>query len=101
VNGEPSTVNPKKGRVVVYGTSAFIKNTYLNLSGNRDLVLNSLSWLAEEEELIAIRPRQAKFTPLVLTASQGRLAFWLTIIFPPVAIIAIGVAVAVRRRRSS
>lgn len=101
VNGEPSTVNPKKGRIVVYGTSAFIKNSYLNLSGNRDLVLNSLSWLAEEEELIAIRPRQAKFTPLVLTASQARLALWGTVFFPPLAIIGIGVAVAVRRRRSS
>jgi len=95
VNGEPSTVNAKKGGIVAYGTSAFIKNTYLNLSGNRDLFLNSLSWLAEEEELIAIRPRQAKFTPLVLTASQARLALWGTVFFPPLA------TVAVRRRRSS
>ncbi len=97
-NGEPST---KKGRIVAYGTSAFITNTHLNLSGNRDLFLNSVSWLAEEEELIAIRPRQAKFTPLLLTAGQAQVAFWGTIIFPPLAIIGTGVAVALRRRRSS
>jgi ABC-type uncharacterized transport system involved in gliding motility auxiliary subunit len=98
---EPSTVHPKRARIVAYGTSAFIKNTYLNLSGNRDLFLNSVSWLAEEEELIAIRPREAKFTPLVLTANQARTAFWATLILPPFAMIGVGVAVAIRRRRSS
>ncbi|MEE9181537.1 MAG: Gldg family protein [candidate division NC10 bacterium] len=97
---EPSTLNQKKGRIVAYGTSGFIANTHLNLSGNRDLFLNSVSWLAEEEELIAIRPRQATFTPLVLTASQGRLAFWVTIVFPPLAIIGTWITVALRRRRS-
>ena len=100
LNHELSTVNPKKGRIVAYGTSGFIANTHLNLSGNRDLFLNSVSWLAEEEELIAIRPRQATFTPLVLTASQGRLAFWVTIVFPPLAIIGTWITVALRRRRS-
>ena len=101
LNPKPSTLKQKKGAIVAYGTSAFIKNTYLNLSGNRDLFLNSLSWLAEEEDLIAIRPREAKFTPLVLTARQARLAFWGAVVFPPLAIIGAGVAVALRRRRAS
>ncbi|MFQ5802904.1 MAG: GldG family protein [Candidatus Methylomirabilales bacterium] len=100
LNPEPSTLNQRRGRIVAYGTSGFIANTHLNLSGNRDLFLNSVSWLAEEEELIAIRPRQATFTPLVLTASQGRLAFWVTIVFPPLAIIGTWITVALRRRRS-
>ncbi len=100
VSREPSTVNRKKGRVVAYGTSGFIANTRLNASGNRDLFLNSVSWLAEEEELIAIRPRQAKFTPLVLTASQGWLAFWTTVILPPLAIVGTWITVFLRRRRS-
>lgn len=97
----PESGQEKKGRIVAYGTSGFIRNTHLNLSGNRDLFLNSVSWLAEEEELIAIRPRQAKFTPLVLTLRQNQLAFWGTFILPPLAIIGTGVAVAFRRRRSA
>jgi len=101
VNGEPSTVNKKKGRIVAYGTSAFIQNNYLGLSGNRDLFLNSVSWLAEEEQLIGIRPRQAKFAPLVLTANQARLAFWATLVLPPLAMIGTWVTVFLRRRRSA
>jgi ABC-type uncharacterized transport system involved in gliding motility auxiliary subunit len=99
-NGERPTVNQKKGRIVAYGTSAFIQNNYLGLSGNRDLFLNSVSWLAEEEQLIAIRPRQAKFTPLVLTANQARLAFWGILVLPPLAMIGTWVVVFFRRRRS-
>lgn len=100
VNPEPSTPNRKKGRIVAYGTSGFITNSHLHLSGNRDIFLNSVSWLAEEEELIAIRPRQAKFTPLVLTANQGWLAFWTTVIIPPFAILGAWITVFLRRRRS-
>jgi ABC-type uncharacterized transport system involved in gliding motility auxiliary subunit len=100
VKGEPSTGKQKKGRIVAYGTSGFIANSHLNLSGNRDLFLNSVSWLAEEEDLIAIRPRQAKFTPLVLTANQGRFAFWTTVIIPPFAVVGIWITIFLRRRRS-
>ena len=85
---------------MAYGTSGFIANSHLHLSGNRDIFLNSVSWLAEEEELIAIRPRQAKFTPLVLTANQGWLAFWTTVIIPPFAILGAWITVFLRRRRS-
>lgn len=100
-NDEPTAGKPKRGSIVAYGTSAFVQNNYLNLSGNRDLFLNSVSWLAEEEELIAIRPREAKFTPLVLTANQARIAFWLTVTLPPLAIIGTWVSVALRRRRAA
>lgn len=101
VNGERSTVIGKKGRIVAYGTSAFMQNNYVNLAGNRDLFLNSVGWLAEEEHLIAIRPRQAKFTPLVLTANQARLAFWGILVLPPLAMISTWLVVFLRRRRSA
>jgi len=99
-DGRPET-GDRKGRIVAYGTSAFVQNNYLGLSGNRDLFLNSISWLAEEEQLIAIRPRQAKFTPLVLTANQARLAFWGILVLPPLAMIGTWVVVFLRRRRSA
>ena len=38
-----------KARVVLVGDSDFASNAFLNLSGNRDFFLNTLSWLAEEE----------------------------------------------------
>ena len=44
---------------MVFGDSDFASNNYLNLSGNRDLFLNTVSWLAEEENLMPSGPRKA------------------------------------------
>jgi ABC-type uncharacterized transport system involved in gliding motility auxiliary subunit len=91
---------PKKARIVVFGDSDFASNNYINLSGNRDLFLNTVSWLAEEEHLIAIRPKESGsfFSPV--TAEQERLIFWLSMIALPLAVIGSGVATFIWRRQS-
>jgi ABC-type uncharacterized transport system involved in gliding motility auxiliary subunit len=91
---------PRKARIVVFGDSDFASNNYLNLSGNRDLFLNTVSWLAEEENLIAIRPKEGGqfFTPV--TADQERLIFWLSLVALPAAVVGAGVATFLWRRQS-
>lgn len=91
---------PGEARLVVYGNSAFASNNFLNFSGNRDLFLNSISWLAEEEEMISIRPREAKSTPIILSAMQGRMAFWLLVVVVPALFLISGTSVVLGRRRS-
>src|SRR5206468_7942670 len=46
-----------ESRIVVFGDSDFVTNGYLGIPGNRDLFLNSVNWLAQQENLIAIRPK--------------------------------------------
>ena len=50
---------PKKPetRLVAFGDSDFASNAALGITGNRDLFLNTVNWLAQQENLIAIRPR--------------------------------------------
>jgi ABC-type uncharacterized transport system involved in gliding motility auxiliary subunit len=90
-----------KARVVVVGNSTFATNAFLNLSGNRDLFLNTLSWLAEEENLIAVRPRDtARSAPVFLTAAQGQVLFYVPVVLVPLALAIAGVyAVRAQRRR--
>jgi len=77
--------SPKKGNLMVIGDSDFANNTYFNFSGNGDFFLNTASWLAEEETLIAIRPKERKDTPIHLTSDWGSAIFLIgTIIFPGV-----------------
>ena len=89
-----------KARVVVYGTSELAANQYLNIQGNRDFFLNTVSWLAEEEDLISIRPKDARQTPVFLTSQQAQAVFWLPVVILP-AIALVGGVVAVVRRRSA
>jgi len=87
--GAEKSPSAKKGNLVVLGDSDFANNTYFNFSGNGDFFLNTTSWLAEEESLISIRPRERKDTPLHLTSDWGAALFLTgTILFPGVIVLA-------------
>ncbi len=66
--------------------------------GNIDYFLNAASWLAKEENLIAIRPRTRKWSPITLTETQGNLTFILGIIAFPGLVILAGLRVWWKRR---
>ncbi|MEE2964672.1 MAG: hypothetical protein VX427_11075, partial [Acidobacteriota bacterium] len=68
------------------------------IQGNRDLFLNTISWLAQQENLIAIRPREPDDRRLTLTADQQRRVFWLSLLFIPAAALGAGVYTWWRRR---
>jgi ABC-type uncharacterized transport system involved in gliding motility auxiliary subunit len=92
----------KPGRLLVYGDADFASNLLLDYLGNRDLLLNSVNWLAGEETMLGARPpTQAPGTnQLFISASQGESVFWLGTVALPTAILALGLGgVALRQRR--
>jgi ABC-type uncharacterized transport system involved in gliding motility auxiliary subunit len=94
----PADRKGAKARVVLVGDSDFAANEFVNLSGNRDFFLNTLAWLAEEENLIAVRPKDSRPAPVFLTAAQGQMVFLVPVVLIPLAVI-VGGVVAVARRR--
>lgn len=106
VTYEAKEANPSEGelakeaRMVVFGNSRFASNEALNASGNRDLFLNSLSWLAEQEDLISIRPKERQGGgPVFLTAAQSRAIFFLPVVVLPGLVLLSAAAVYIRRRK--
>lgn len=87
-----------KARIVVYGTSNIVSNQFLNIQGNRDFFLNTVSWLAEEEDQISIRPKDTKQSPVFLTARQAQAVFLLPVVVLPGLVIVGGIVAVVRRR---
>ena len=98
--GVAAVATKDKARIVVYGTSNLASNQFLNLQGNRDFFLNTVSWLAEEEDQIAIRPKDAKQTPVFLSAEQAKTVFFLPVLVLPGLVLAGGIVAVVRRRAS-
>lgn len=90
---------PPEGRLVVFGDSDFANNTYLNLSGNRDLFLNVVSWLVEEEDLISIRPKSDIPHTISLTGKQMQVVFYLSVLLLPALGLLIGLGVWYQRRK--
>jgi ABC-type uncharacterized transport system involved in gliding motility auxiliary subunit len=87
-----------KARIVTYGTSNLASNQFLNLQGNRDFFLNTVSWLAEEEDQISIRPKDVRQSPVFLTAQQGQAVFLLPVVVLPMLVLVGGIVAVVRRR---
>jgi len=84
--------------MVVFGDIDFASNGYFDVSGNRDLFLNGISWLAQREELIGIRPRESENSRLTLTAQSARSIFFMVVLVIPGSVLLLGVSVWLRRR---
>ncbi len=97
--GESHESKPKKARIVVMGSSLMAANKYYKLQGNGDLFMNTLSWLAEDENLISIRPKSLKAQPFVLTARQASVFFVIPVVLLPLIWVGAGIVVYVYRRR--
>jgi len=80
-----------ESRLAVIGDSDFISNGVLGVQGNRDFFMNTVNWLAQQENLIAIRPREPEDRRLTLTADQQSRIFWLSVILIPGLVFAAGI----------
>ena len=68
------------------------------MQGNRDLFLNAVNWIAQQENLIAIRPREPQDRRITLTADQHQRIMLLSLLIVPGLVFAAGVYAWWRRR---
>ncbi|MGQ9684164.1 MAG: GldG family protein [Anaerolineae bacterium] len=96
------TGEAKHARLVVFGDADWVSNDVLQslqgYLGNADLFLNAISWLAEEETLISIRPSRPAERIVMLTAPQVQLVLYASIILLPGAVAVAGFWVWWKRR---
>ena len=99
VAGKYNTGQPNhEGRFVVFGSSRFAVNGYIKFGGNRDLVGNSLNWLAADEDMISIRPKDPEDRRIQLTNRQMGVVRYTTLILLPLLIALAGFSVWWQRR---
>jgi len=61
--------------------------------------MNTVSWLAHDENFISIRSKDPADRPLTMTESQGRLFSYVAVFLLPGSILAAGISVWMKRRR--
>ena len=95
---DETDATPPETRLVVIGDSDFATNGVVGIQGNRDMFLNTVNWLAQQENLISIRAREPEDRRLTLTADQQRRLFWLSMVLVPGLVLSTGVYTWWRRR---
>ncbi|MBK8165413.1 MAG: Gldg family protein [bacterium] len=89
----------RPGRLVVIGNSEFLNNATINQGANRDLLLNTVGWLAREEALIEVRGRDPLSQPVVLSKAQKEVYGWGAILGWPLLVGSLALGAMLRRRR--
>ena len=87
-----------EGRFVVLGSSSWAVNSFINFNGNPDLALNSMNWLASDEDLISIRPKDQDDRRITMTRAQFTWVQTISQFLLPLGVVIAGVVVWWRRR---
>jgi ABC-type uncharacterized transport system involved in gliding motility auxiliary subunit len=88
-----------EGRVVAIGDVDFASNQLLGFQGNQDFFLNSVAWLAEDADLISIRPKEPENQSLFLSRQVQQNVAWVALVLLPLFFVVAGVVTWWRRRR--
>ncbi|MFQ5579787.1 MAG: GldG family protein [Nitrospiria bacterium] len=93
--------NPDKNefRLVVIGDAGFGTNNHVRAMGNGDIFQNVVSWLAEEEDLVSIRPQEVVTSTLVLSPDQINMILYVSVLIIPSGVLMIGLFVWRGRRQ--
>jgi ABC-type uncharacterized transport system involved in gliding motility auxiliary subunit len=95
---EGENANKPETRLVVVGDSDFAANNVAGMGGNRDMFLNMVNWLAQQENLIAVRPRDPEDRRITLTSGQDTMITYFTLLILPGLIFIAGIQTWWRRR---
>ena len=87
-----------QGRFVVVGSSSWAANSFIKFNGNSDLALNTIDWLASDEDLISIRPKQEEDRRVTMTRAQMNWVRITSQFLLPLVVVFAGVSVWWRRR---
>jgi ABC-type uncharacterized transport system involved in gliding motility auxiliary subunit len=87
-----------QGRFVVVGSSSWIANRFFDWNGNGDLALNTINWLASDEDLISIRPKPEEDRRITMTHAQESWVRLTSQFLLPLIVVFTGVGVWWKRR---
>jgi len=96
-DGSPSPEGPRS-RIAVVGDSDFATNSFFHIMGNGTLFLNTVNFLAAQENLIGLQPRTADLPRVELTNRQMKGTFFLSVVLLPAGLAMVGTVVWWKQR---
>ena len=97
-NGDAAAMPTGRSRIAVVGDSDFATNSFFHILGNGTLFVNTVSYLAAQENLIGIEPRTYDLPRVNLTNRQMKGTLFLTIVLIPGILAVVGIGVWWKQR---
>jgi ABC-2 type transport system permease protein len=93
-------IGSKDVRVAAYGSSQFATNQGAQTAEHRDLLVNTLSWLTQDDDFIAIRPKDTTKSTLSLATGGATLNLLFISYIYPFLFLGFGAVYWMRRRQA-
>jgi ABC-type uncharacterized transport system involved in gliding motility auxiliary subunit len=98
--GYAGALELKNNRILIYGNSTFVINTYQKFPKNAGFFLSGLSWLLGRDEMITLDSPVVKESPVFINQHQIGLILYATVLFIPLLLIATAIFFYWRKRAS-
>ncbi|MSQ31761.1 MAG: hypothetical protein EXR59_00770 [Dehalococcoidia bacterium] len=99
IGQEDSPIDPNNPtRMIVIGDADFAANRFYAYRSNSDMFLNSINWLAQDTQLISIRPKPVVFRQLVVNRREWNVIRFSSWLLMPIGVAIVGGYVWWRRR---
>ena len=100
IGGSPRRENDQliSTQMVLIGDTDYASNAYFGSARNGDLFVNAVNYLADDYELITLRPKTIAFRELVLTESERNFVRWSGWLLMPILVALAGIWAWWRRR---
>jgi hypothetical protein len=86
-----------KSRMVVFSNSSFVSNNFTKYAGHFAIMVNTISWLTRNDQLITFDRTTMKDEPIFISAPQLGIIFFFSVVIVPVLLII--TAIVIYRRR--
>ncbi len=86
-------------KLLVFGNSSFVTNTYKKFPKNFMFFMNSINWIVGEERLITLNSPVLEDRPIFMSQNQIGVIFYFTVIFCPLVLVIIAFFMYRRRNR--
>ena len=88
-----------KSKMIVFGNSSFISNSYQRFGSHFTFFLNSLSWLVNEKGIISFDLPSVDNSPIFVSQHQLGVIFYISVILVPLLLMGLACYFYLRRRR--
>lgn len=101
ITGQLEDKNDQAMRLVVYGDTDFLSNQFIYQNSNKDLILNTVSSLIKETDLVSISAKQPQATKMIMTVPDFNQYFKFIVvgIFIPIPFIFLVISLIIWLRR--
>jgi ABC-type uncharacterized transport system involved in gliding motility auxiliary subunit len=98
VERDNSDDRQKNTKLVIMGNAKFVENNMLDVQGNIDLFVNSINWVQDKKEALAIRPKLINSNQMMVRGSLFTVLLIVSIVLLPLSVFGAGFVLWLRRR---